>query len=74
MEYDSNIDQISSYYMHKITLGYFLRGQTRQEVITSFFVIVMARGQIVARGQVFIYTVWSAVLLYNTIDLLNYKH
>ena len=43
------------------TVGYFLRGQTRQEVIASFFMIVMARGQIVARGQVFI--VGSAGLL-----------
>ena len=47
----------------KTTLGYLLRGQTRQEIIASFFVIVVARGQIVARGQVFMMG-----HQYNTID------
>ena len=50
------------------TLGYFLRGQTKQEVIASFFVIVMARGQIVARGQVFMVGQQD---YYNTIEFVK---
>ena len=44
------------------TLAYLLKGQTRQEVIASFLMIVVARGQIRARGQVLM------GLRYNTID------